>query len=175
MAEKAKKSTEKFSLNINFAERAAEFLHIKPNIFTKYFLTFAGIFLTLLIFLGFSLMLLVNNYTVKERTDLLQQNVSSITKTIEGTLITQDMNYKCSRLTQMFLFATRREMLFSAVKKRGQIPFSGDFRRVVFTIIFQSAVISFPPFISREKLLKKQPLTAQNAMLQAGRFIPRVK
>lgn len=96
MAEKAKKSTEKFSLNINFAERAAEFLHIKPNIFTKYFLTFAGIFLTLLIFLGFSLMLLVNNYTVKERTDLLQQNVSSITKTIEGTLITQDMNYKYS-------------------------------------------------------------------------------
>ena len=38
MAGKANKSKGKFSLNINFAEKAAEFLHIKPNIFTKYFL-----------------------------------------------------------------------------------------------------------------------------------------
>lgn len=77
-------------------ERLAEFLHIKPNIFTKYFLTFATIFITVLLVLGISLVLLVNNYTVNERTTLLKENVSSITNTIESTLITQDMNYKYS-------------------------------------------------------------------------------
>ena len=94
MADNAKSSRKK--PRINAIERLAEFLHIKPNIFTKYFLTFAAIFLTVLIVLGASLMLLVNNYTVNERTTLLEENVTSIKSTIEGTLITQDMNYKYS-------------------------------------------------------------------------------
>ena len=72
--------------------KLAEFLHIKPNIFTKYFLTFAAIFLTVLIVLGSVLMLLVNRYEIEENTSLLKSNVSSIASTIEDTLITQDMN-----------------------------------------------------------------------------------
>lgn len=72
--------------------KLAEFLHIKPNIFTKYFLTFAAIFLTVLIVLGTALMLFVNHYEVDENTALLKSNVSSIASTVEGTLITQDMN-----------------------------------------------------------------------------------
>ena len=77
-------------------DRIAARLHIKSNIFTKYFLTFGAIFLVLLVVLGVSLVLLVNNYTAAERTALLRQNVESISATIEGTLITQDMNYKYS-------------------------------------------------------------------------------
>jgi sensor histidine kinase YesM len=77
-------------------DRIAARLHLKSNIFTKYFLTFGAIFLVLLIVLGVSLLLLVNNYTAGERTALLRQNVESISNTIEGTLITQDMNYKYS-------------------------------------------------------------------------------
>ncbi|HIZ10863.1 MAG TPA: HAMP domain-containing histidine kinase [Candidatus Eubacterium faecavium] len=72
--------------------KLARFLHIKPNIFTKYFLTFAAIFLTVLVVLGISLVLLVNNYTVKTRTDLLEENVLSIANTIDGTLTTSEMN-----------------------------------------------------------------------------------
>lgn len=69
---------------------------VKSNIFTKYFLTFGAIFLALLIVLGVSLIVLVNNYTETQRTALLRQNVESIAGTIESTLITQDMNYKYS-------------------------------------------------------------------------------
>lgn len=70
----------------------AEFLHIKPNIFTKYFLTFATIFLAVLVALGTTLILLINNYTVNTRTDLLEENVYSIANTIEGTLAAGEMN-----------------------------------------------------------------------------------
>ena len=37
-------------------------------------------------------MLFVNHYEVDENTALLKSNVSSIASTVEGTLITQDMN-----------------------------------------------------------------------------------
>ncbi len=84
------------SKKTSWLDKLAARLHIKSNIFTKYFLTFGVIFLALLIVLGVSLVLLVNNYTAAERTALLRQNVESISNTIEGTLITQDMNYKYS-------------------------------------------------------------------------------
>lgn len=74
--------------------KLASILHIKPSIFTKYFLTFAAIFLTVMIALGVALILLVNNYTVNERTSILTENVFSIANTIEGTLSTNDMNKK---------------------------------------------------------------------------------
>ncbi|MCC8016906.1 MAG: HAMP domain-containing protein, partial [Clostridiales bacterium] len=93
----AKKANRKFEKKIwRFPEWAAKLLHIKANIFSKYFFTFAAIFLTVLIVLGSTLMLLVNNYTVGEQTNLLKDNVESITVTIEGTLITQNMNNKYS-------------------------------------------------------------------------------
>lgn len=72
--------------------KLASFLHIKPSIFTKYFLTFAAIFLTVMVALGVALILLVNNYTVNERTSMLKENVYSIANTIEGTLSTSEMN-----------------------------------------------------------------------------------
>lgn len=46
----------------------------------------------MLIVLGTALMLFVNHYEVDENTALLKSNVSSIASTVEGTLITQDMN-----------------------------------------------------------------------------------
>lgn len=64
----------------------------KTNIFTKYFLLFAIIFLVVFTVLGTSLFLLVNNYSTGERTRLLKENVSSISNTIENTMIVQDMN-----------------------------------------------------------------------------------
>lgn len=76
--------------------KVTELLHIKPNIFTKYFLTFAAILLTVLLVLGSTLTLLVNNYTINERTTLLKQNVYSIANTVEGTLETQEMNSRYS-------------------------------------------------------------------------------
>ncbi len=76
----------------NRISKLAKLLHIKPNIFTKYFLTFAAIFLTVLVVLGISLVLLVNNYTVNTRTDLLKENINSIANTVEGTLTTGEMN-----------------------------------------------------------------------------------
>ena len=72
--------------------KLASFLHIKPSIFTKYFLTFAAIFLTVMVALCVALILLVNNYTVNERTSMLKENVYSIANTIEGTLSTSEMN-----------------------------------------------------------------------------------
>lgn len=74
--------------------KIAAFFHIKPNIFAKYFITFAAILLTVLVALGLSLILLVNNYTVNERTSILRENVSSIANTVEGTLSTSEMNEK---------------------------------------------------------------------------------
>ena len=88
----------------NRISKLAKLLHIKPNIFTKYFLTFAAIFLTVLVVLGISLVLLVNNYTVNTRTDLLKENINSIANTVEGTLTT-DTRLKrncCARHLQLF-------------------------------------------------------------------------
>ena len=89
------KAKEKVDLGKKIENRIlklASFLHIKPSIFTKYFLTFAAIFLTVMVALGVALILLVNNYTVNERTSMLKENVYSIANTIEGTLSTSEMN-----------------------------------------------------------------------------------
>ena len=52
------------------------------NIFTKYFVLFAAIFLVVLTVLGSSLFILVNNYIANERTNLLKNNTSSISNTV---------------------------------------------------------------------------------------------
>ncbi len=65
---------------------------MRTNIFTKYFILFAAIFLTLLTVLGTSLFILINNYSENERTRLLRENTASIAGTVESTMIVQDMN-----------------------------------------------------------------------------------
>lgn len=94
MAAKAKAKVDIGKKIENRILKIASLLHIKPNIFTKYFLTFAAIFLTVLIALGSTLMLLVNSYTLNERTSMLKENVYSIANTVEGTLSASDMNDK---------------------------------------------------------------------------------
>lgn len=66
--------------------------YIKNNIFAKYFILFATIFLVVLSMLGTTLTLLVNAYTQNENTKLLKGNVNSIANTVNSTLIVQDMN-----------------------------------------------------------------------------------
>lgn len=70
--------------------------HIKNNIFAKYFVLFATIFLAVLGILGFTLILLVNAYTQSENTKLLRENVESIVSSVSSTMIDQDMNDRYS-------------------------------------------------------------------------------
>lgn len=66
--------------------------YLKNNIFAKYFILFATIFLVMLGILGTSLVLLVNAYTQNENTKLLKENVNQIANTVTSNLIVQDMN-----------------------------------------------------------------------------------
>ena len=70
--------------------------HIKNNIFAKYFILFATIFLGVLGVLGFTLTILVNAYTQNENTKLLKENVNSIVNSVSATMIDQDMNDRYS-------------------------------------------------------------------------------
>ncbi len=70
--------------------------HIKNNIFAKYFILFATIFLGVLSVLGFTLTILVNAYTQNENTKLLKENVNSIVNSVSATMIDQDMNDRYS-------------------------------------------------------------------------------
>lgn len=70
--------------------------HIKNNIFAKYFILFAIIFLAVLGVLGFTLTILVNVYAQNENTKLLKENVNSIVESVSSTMIDQDMNDRYS-------------------------------------------------------------------------------
>lgn len=70
--------------------------YIKNNIFAKYFILFATIFIITLSVLGATLTLLVDAYTQNQNTLLLRENVNSIADTVSSTLIVQDMNDKYS-------------------------------------------------------------------------------
>ncbi|MGN0522285.1 MAG: ATP-binding protein [Eubacterium sp.] len=65
---------------------------LKNNIFAKYFILFAAIFLVVLTILGTTLIILVNVYTQNENTELLRENTQSISNSVNSTLIVQDMN-----------------------------------------------------------------------------------
>lgn len=69
---------------------------VKSNIFAKYFLLFATIFLVTLTVLGTALTLMVNAYSQNERTNLLKENVQSVSGTISSSLIMQDINSRYS-------------------------------------------------------------------------------
>lgn len=68
----------------------------KSNIFVKYFLLFAAIFLIVLTVLGSSLMILVNAYSQNEKTKLLKENAQSVSGTVSSSMIMQDMNNRYS-------------------------------------------------------------------------------
>ena len=56
--------------------RTSKIILANSNIFTKYFLLFAAIFIIVFTVLGSSLFILVNNYTADERTQLLKSNTA---------------------------------------------------------------------------------------------------
>lgn len=68
----------------------------KTNIFTKYFLLFAIIFLVVFMILGSSLFLLVNNYSTEEKTRLITGNITSISNTIQKAITPEEMNKRYS-------------------------------------------------------------------------------
>ena len=64
----------------------------RSNIFTKYFLIFVTIFLIGFVALGATLLILVNAYSIDEKTELLKENSNSIATNVAETLIVNDMN-----------------------------------------------------------------------------------
>ncbi len=72
--------------------RTSKIILANSNIFTKYFLLFAAIFIIVFTVLGSSLFILVNNYTADERTQLLKSNTASVSSTVENVIDIQDMN-----------------------------------------------------------------------------------
>ncbi len=65
---------------------------LRNNIFAKYFFLFSAIFLVVLTILGSTLTILVGAYNQSEKTQLLRENTQSIAKSVNSTLIAQDMN-----------------------------------------------------------------------------------
>lgn len=64
----------------------------RTNIFFTYFILFATIFLVTFAALGISLMVLVNAYSLSEKTDLLKENTVTIADSVENNLIVNNMN-----------------------------------------------------------------------------------
>lgn len=116
-----------------------EFIVANSNIFTKYFVLFAAIFLVVLTVLGSSLFILVNNYIANERTKLLRNNTSSISNTVENVISLDDMNKNyslekelvCETLStisqsieaDVFVCNLNGEILFCS-ERAGSLPFS---------------------------------------------------
>lgn len=68
----------------------------RQNIFFKYFVMFSCIFLVIFMALGTTLILLVNTYSLNEKTQLLEENTKSIANNISSTLIVNNMNSRYS-------------------------------------------------------------------------------
>lgn len=66
--------------------------NLKGNIFARYFLLFAAMFLAMTAILGTVLTLLVNAYVLNNNTKLLQENAVSIASSVESSLSVRDMN-----------------------------------------------------------------------------------
>lgn len=64
----------------------------RSNIFFTYFVLFAGIFLVTFAVLAASLIILVNAYSLHEKTDLLQENTANIAKSVSSALNVNNMN-----------------------------------------------------------------------------------
>lgn len=64
----------------------------RSNIFRRYLIVFASIFLVTFVALGTSLIILVNSYAINEKTELLKENSTSLANSISDLLIINDMN-----------------------------------------------------------------------------------
>ena len=64
----------------------------KSNLFVTYFVLFASIILAVLAVLGVTLILLVNMYSLNEKTKLLSENTKAISSTISSSLNAGDIN-----------------------------------------------------------------------------------
>lgn len=64
----------------------------RTNIFFTYFVLFAAIFLLTFVALGVSLLVVVNTYSLHEKTDLLKENTISIAESVSHNLIVNNMN-----------------------------------------------------------------------------------
>lgn len=67
-------------------------INTRSNIYKRYFILFASIFLVALLALGTSLILLVNTFSINEKTELLKENTSKLASDISSSLIINDMN-----------------------------------------------------------------------------------
>ncbi|MBQ9531283.1 MAG: HAMP domain-containing protein [Eubacterium sp.] len=72
----------------------------KGNIFFSYFVMFAMIFLITFAVLGSSLIILVNRYSIEEKTNLLKENTQNIAQSVSSTLIVNNMNSSFSNEKQ---------------------------------------------------------------------------
>lgn len=68
----------------------------RQNLFTKYYLLFVAVFSITLIVMGSVLITIVNAYSLSEKTDLLNENVKSLAKTISQNMIVNNMNSQYS-------------------------------------------------------------------------------
>ncbi len=68
----------------------------RKNLFTKYFLAFMCIFLVGFCILGFVLTVIVNGYSLKEKTTLLTENTQSLADSISQNMIVNNMNSEYS-------------------------------------------------------------------------------
>ncbi len=115
---------------------------LSNNIFAKYFLLFSAIFLVVLTALGTTLTVLVNAYNRNEKTQLLMENTQSIAKSVNSTLIAQEMNDTYSVEKEMIckslkiisnsidadVFVCDIEGKIIMCKERaGSLPFFGNF------------------------------------------------
>lgn len=64
----------------------------KQNIFLTYFVLFGALFAVSFTVLGVSLIMMVNSYSLNEKTDLLRENTAAISSSVSNTLIVNDMN-----------------------------------------------------------------------------------
>jgi signal transduction histidine kinase len=64
----------------------------KSNIFATYFVLFSAIFLAVLTAMGTTLIILVSNYSLHEKTQLLEENATTVAQTASGIFTVDDMN-----------------------------------------------------------------------------------
>ena len=64
----------------------------RTNIFFKYFVIFAAIFLVSFMILGASIEIMVNAYSLHEKTELLEENTRAVAESISNSFIVDNMN-----------------------------------------------------------------------------------
>lgn len=64
----------------------------KQNIFLTYFVLFGALFAVSFTILGGSLIMMVNGYSLNEKTNLLKENTATLSRAVSETLIINDMN-----------------------------------------------------------------------------------